>query len=86
MEQLIDYRNAKYQGAATSLDNTDVRHGYGILIDDDMSFYTSQWAANKLNKNTMIYISHGKYIYGKWKDNEPHGLNVFRIGDTVILG
>lgn len=57
-----------------------------MLVDDDLSFYSSQWEQGRLNNSTVIYISHGKYIYGQWKDNEPHGLNVFRIGDTVVLG
>jgi hypothetical protein len=40
MEALIDYRNAKYQGET----NTDEhRHGFGILVDDDLSFYASTW-------------------------------------------
>lgn len=69
------------------MDNqTGSKNGHGILVDDDLSLYASQWVNDKLNGATVIYISHGKYIYGIWKDNEPHGLNVFRIGDTVILG
>jgi hypothetical protein len=83
MEYLIDYRNAKYQGQTNS---SSQRHGFGILVDDDLSFYVSTWKNGKLNDATMIYISHGKYIYGQWTDNEPSGLNVFRIGDTVVLG
>jgi hypothetical protein len=34
----------------------------------------------------MIYITHGKYLYGTWMDNQPHGLNVFRVGEAVLLG
>lgn len=80
---MIDYRNAKYQG---EINSTQSRNGFGILVDDDLSFYASTWKDGKLNNATMIYINHGKYIYGEWKNNEPHGLNVFRIGDTVVLG
>lgn len=83
MEALIDYRNARFQGFTNS---HSVRNGFGILIDDDLSFYASNWKDGKLNDDTVIYISHGKYIYGQWHENEPHGLNVFRIGDTVVLG
>ena len=82
MNPQIDYRNAKYQGEVVK----GRRSGLGILIDDDLSFYASHWKDGKLNDSTLVYISHGKYIYGQWKNNEPHGLNVFRIGDTVILG
>lgn len=83
MEALIDYRNARYQG---DTNEKDARHGYGILIDDDLSFYASHWHEGRINASTVIYISHAKYIYGQWQDNEPQGLNVFRIGDTVVLG
>ena len=83
MEVEVDYRNAKYQG---EMSKSGERQGQGILIDDDLSFYASQWKDGKLNDSTVIYINHGKYIYGLWKNNQPHGLNVFRIGDTVILG
>lgn len=40
MDQNIDYRNAKYQGC---LNSQNLRHGIGILIDDDLSFYISDW-------------------------------------------
>ncbi len=66
MEALIDYRNGKYQGHT---DHSMTRNGFGILIDDDLSFYASHWKDGKLNDSTVIYISHGKYIYGQWRDN-----------------
>ena len=62
------------------------RHGVGIFIDDDLTFYLSHWKSNKLNGPTLIYISHGKYIYGEWKDNLLSGLSVFRFGETVLIG
>ena len=83
MEVQFDYRNAKYQGEVAA---TGSRNGFGILVDDDLSFYASHWKDNRLNDSTVIYISHGKYIYGQWGHNEPNGLNVFRIGDTVVVG
>ena len=67
MEAELDYRNDKYQGEASS--HTQARHGSVILIHDDLSFYASQWNDGKLNGPTMIYISHGKYIYGQWNNN-----------------
>lgn len=84
MEAQFDYRNAKYQGEIDPV--TEVRTGSGILIDDDLSFYASNWKDGKINGSSVIYMSHGKYIYGQWYNNEPHGLNVFRIADTVIVG
>lgn len=77
MEQ-VDYRNAKYQGPLTP--GTSLRHGLGVLIDDDLSLYASHWQYNKLNGNTLIYLKHGQYVYGEWKENEPNGLNVVRLG------
>ena len=63
----LDYRNAKYQGEVDLTGST--RKGFGILIDDDLSFYASQWKEGKLNGPTVIYMSHGKYIYGQWSNN-----------------
>lgn len=81
--QQLDYRNAKYQGP---VDSNYQRDGLGILIDDDLSFYASNWKSGKLNGCTLIYLAQSKYIYGQWENNEPNGLNVFRICDTVVLG
>ena len=66
MEALIDYRNARYQGSTSS---QSLRDGFGILIDDDLSFYATNWSNGKINDGTVIYISHGKYIYGQWQNN-----------------
>lgn len=38
--QIIDYRNARYQGP---FDFESNRKGFGVLIDDDLSFYASNW-------------------------------------------
>ena len=65
-EQTIDYRNAKYQGHTNAHSQ---REGLGILVDDDLSFYVSDWNENQLSGKTIAYLSHGKYIYGEWKDN-----------------
>ena len=55
-------------------------------MDDDMVLHCSSWNAAQLNNQTAILISHGKYVYGEWKSGLPHGFNVFRSGDTVLLG
>lgn len=78
----LSYRNGKYQG---SLNPALQRHGPGVLIDDDLTFHVSNWHEDKLHGPTLIYLAHAKYIYGEWKNNEPHGLNVYRSGDTVLL-
>lgn len=83
MQEQSDFRNGKYQG---EMNAQGQRHGLGIFIDDDLTFYISHWKQNRINGLSLIYISHGKYIYGEWKDSEPHGLTVFRSGDTVLVG
>lgn len=82
MTDLVDYLNGKYQGSLTS---NHQRHGLGVFIDDDLIFYISHWKHNQLHGPTLIYLTHGKYIYGEWKYNQPHGINVYRSGDTVLL-
>jgi uncharacterized protein YigE (DUF2233 family) len=63
---IFDYRNGKYQGAVNS---SKQRNGVGIFIDDDLAFHISHWANNKLHGPTLLYYTHGKYIYGEWKLN-----------------
>jgi len=63
---IFDYRNGKYQGPVNSIKQ---RQGLGIFIDDDLSFYVSHWQENKLQGATLAYLTHGKYIYGEWKNN-----------------
>ena len=73
---LLDYRNGQYQGPLLN----HLRHGPGIFIDDDLTLYASHWHRNKLHGPTLLYISHGKYIYGQCQHNELDGLAVFRSG------
>ena len=35
----VDYRNARYEGLIHSTSSR--RHGFGILLDDDMNLYCS---------------------------------------------
>lgn len=81
--EIYDYRNGKYQGGISA---QKLRQGLGVFVDDDLAFYVSHWADSRLAGNTLVYLAHGKYIYGEWAHNEPHGLNVFRSGDTVLVG
>lgn len=77
----VSYRNGKYQGYLKA----SLRHGVGVVIDDDLTFHVSHWQENRMQGPTLVYLAHAKYIYGEWKNNEPHGLNVYRSGDTVLL-
>lgn len=63
---VIDYRNGKYQGPVSA---SKQRSGLGIFIDDDLAFYISHWRQNQLNGPTLVYLTHGKYMYGLWKNN-----------------
>lgn len=80
--ELLDYRNGKYQGGLSG----QLRQGVGIFIDDDLAFHLSHWKHGQLDGPTLLYLSHGKYLYGLWKNDLPHGLNVFRCADTVLVG
>ena len=40
----------------------------GILIDDDLNVYCSEWDDGRMNGLTFIYMSNGTYIYGLWKN------------------
>jgi hypothetical protein len=80
--ETLDYRNGKYQGSSTPARQ---RHGPGIFIDDDLTLYLSHWHLNKLHGPSLLYLAHGKYIYGLWQHHELSGLAVFRSGDTVLL-
>ena len=60
----IDYRNARYQGLV-SKDNK--RQGFGIVLDDDMNLYCSEWSKGQLNGKTLILLRNGRYLYGSWQ-------------------
>jgi hypothetical protein len=51
-----------------------------------MRFYVSDWKHGQLSGRTFIFSGHGKYLYGQWQDGLPHGFNIFRSGDIVLLG
>lgn len=59
----IDYRNARYQGLV-SKDNK--RQGFGLLLDDDMNLYCSEWNKGQMSGKTLILLRSGRYIYGNW--------------------
>lgn len=59
--EIVDYRNGKYQGP---LNAQRQRHGPGILLDDDLTFHASHWNRNALQGPTLLYLAHGKYMYG----------------------
>ena len=80
----VDYRNARYEGLIHSTSSR--RHGFGILLDDDMNLYCSDWDNGRLCGSTFIALSSGHFFYGVWKNNEPNGLNVYRSREFIVLG
>ena len=77
----IEFRNGIYQGAKSSFSP----ESFGIYFDDDLHFHCSEWKSSLMNNHTAILVSHAKYIYGEWRDGVPHGFNVFRTGENVVL-
>jgi len=57
----IDLRNAKFQGF---LNDKQQRHGLGILLDDDLTLYFSEWQHDQLDGNTLILRMDGSFLYG----------------------
>ena len=56
-----DLRNAKFQGF---LNDKQQRHGFGILLDDDLTLYLSEWQHDQLDGNTLILRIDGSALYG----------------------
>ena len=79
----IDYRNGRYQGPCQ---DDHLPNGQGIFLDDHMRLTLSQWHNGLMSGSTLLFDSHSKYIYGSWERGLPHGVNVYRGGDTVLLG
>lgn len=73
--KLIDYRNATFQGIT---DSNGRRHGFGIVLDDEMNLFCSEWNTGTIDGMTFIRLANGNCLYGQWKHGQPHGLNVFK--------
>lgn len=80
--QIIDYRNARYQGAIDSGSNKP--NGFGIVLDDNMNVYCSEWRQGLMDGMTFIYFTNGDCLYGQWKQGLPHGINVFRNKEFAV--
>lgn len=59
----LDYRNARYHGFVSK---ENKRQGIGIVLDDDMNFYCSEWSSGKMSGNSLILLHDGRYFYGDW--------------------
>jgi len=62
------------------------KNGFGILIDDDMNVFCSEWKDNKMDGITFIYLNCGIYTYGNWKNNHPNGINVLKNDKFIAMG
>jgi hypothetical protein len=78
---LIDYRNVKYQGFIRELQP----EGVGLGLDERMHFIASNWHEGMMDGRSVVFYGHCKYNYGEWRQGLPHGLNVFRMGDTIVF-
>lgn len=79
--ETVEYRNALYQGSVREMQP----HGIGLLLDDYMRFYASEWNHGQLSGRSLVYCTHSSYIYGMWREGKPNGFNVMRSGDIVLL-
>lgn len=57
MVRVIDYRNGRYQGLLHN--KTNKRNGFGIVFDDDLNLYCSEWQQGELHGMTVIVYSNG---------------------------
>lgn len=62
--KVIDFRNGRYQG----LINNNKKHGIGMLIDDNLNIYCSEWQHDQICGTTFVW-SKAHYMYGLWKSH-----------------
>ena len=80
--EMVDFRNGVYQGFTRE----EEPKGMGLFLDDQSVLYCSDWVRGVPEGRTAVFVSHGKYFYGEWKNGKPQGFNIFRCGDVVLLG
>jgi hypothetical protein len=79
----VDYRNARYQGMLHA--KSSKRDGVGIVMDDDLNFYCSEWRQGCMHGCSFLLSSDGSLLYGEWQEGQPSGLNVFRNQEHVLF-
>lgn len=45
----------------------------------------NNFSSNKICDEALFYISHSRYHYGHWLNNQPHGLCIFRMNEILIF-
>ena len=40
---------------------------------------------NKINGHSFFLRGHAQYLYGKWFNNQPDGLAIFRLNEVLII-
>lgn len=64
-----------------------LRHGLGLLLDDNGNIFLSDFHLNHLNHHSYIHlVSHNLKIYGVWLHDKPHGLNIIEHKDLRMIG
>ena len=79
---MIDLRNCKYQGSVNSKNQW---HGFGMVLDDDMTMCGSEWHDDQLNGKTFILKMNGNLLFGDCKANHLHSINMFKNDSYTIL-
>ncbi len=80
--QYLEFRNGLYQGFQTN----NKPEGYGLILDDHMRLYASEWVDGQPDGRTLVFNGSGKYIYGLWQNGLPNGFVIFRSGELVLVG
>lgn len=78
----IDLRNCKYQGLVNSKNQW---HGFGIVLDDDMTICCSEWDNDQLSGDTFVLKMNGSLLYGRCKANGFHKTTMFKNDAYSIL-
>ena len=60
---------------------TNERHGRGIAVFKEKSFYEGQWKLGKQNGNGRLIHANGDFYKGDWLDGKAHGRGIYTHAD-----
>jgi len=75
--QVIDYRNAKYQGMADGISIN--RNGVGVVLDHNYMLALAIWKSGKINGESLIIYPDSSLFYGEIKNKYPIGIGCYQI-------
>lgn len=76
---MLNYKNAVLQGF-----NQD-KSGIVYMLDSHHFIASTDFSDHQCSNFCIFFHGDRKYHYGKWIDNKPVGLSVFRSHDTLIF-